>query len=73
MLEIGDASYTQEFGGDMNAGISTGALRQIAQWLDKRPSESVVVLVYRRIAKATIVIPRHNLADYGSPPDQGVR
>ena len=57
----------------MNADMSTGALRQIVQWLGKRPSESVVVLVYRRIATATIMIPRHNLANYRSPPDQGVR
>jgi hypothetical protein len=57
----------------MNAGMSTRALRQIAQWLGKRPSESVVVLVYRRIAKAKIMIPRHNLADNRSPPDKGVR
>ena len=37
----------------MNAGMSTRALRQIARWLSKRPSESVVVvLVYHRVAKA---------------------
>ena len=33
--------------------MSTRALRQIARWLSKRPSESVVVvLVYHRVAKA---------------------
>jgi peptidoglycan/xylan/chitin deacetylase (PgdA/CDA1 family) len=33
------------------AGMSTRALRQIARWLGKRPSERVVVLVYHRVAK----------------------
>ena len=33
------------------AGMSGRALRQIPQWLGKRPSENVLVLVYHRVAK----------------------
>ena len=35
----------------MNAGMTGRALGQIKRWFGKRSSESVLVLVYHRVAK----------------------